>query len=170
MEKTWWTFWEKKGLEKLVRDFEKWIRRLHHLIKLIWGPLPFPNSLSQHQNLEKDEDAKQVGLLQDVPLRKLILAPYDTQYRVIKSLRNTASSFTVSSDHSNYGSIDGFTKVFVEYKTYQTDASNKILDIDASHISQLIASLHEAKDRRFKILRCIQYFDESPRPRVSTLR
>ena len=169
MKKTWWTVWEKKSVEKLVRDFEKWIKRLHSLIKLIWGPLPFLTSLSQLQNLEKDDDAKQVGLLKDVPLRKLMVAPQGTQFLAIKNLKTTASTFSASADHPNYGSVGPFSKVFVEYKSYQVDNINRIQDLASSRISQLIALLHEAKDHRFKVLRCVQYFDESPRPRVGLI-
>ncbi|KAL8893580.1 MAG: hypothetical protein Q9192_005125 [Flavoplaca navasiana] len=94
MKKTWWAVWEKKIVEKLVRDFEKWIKKLRQLIKLVWGPLPFLTSLSQLQKVERDHVAEEVGLLEDVPLRKLIVAPPNTQTLNHKPTNATLSILT----------------------------------------------------------------------------
>ena len=161
VKKTWWTVWEKKGVEKLVRDFEKWIKRLRQLIKLVWGPLPFLSSLSQLQNIEKDQDAKRVGLLDDVPLRKLVVAPMNTQTINVENLKIATSTLTLSAGYHNYGSLGGASKVFVEYRTYEVNRINMIHDIASNRINRLIALLHEVKDDRFKVLRCINYFDDT---------
>ncbi|KAL8995892.1 MAG: hypothetical protein Q9169_004466 [Polycauliona sp. 2 TL-2023] len=169
MKKTWWVVWEKKIVEKLVRDFEKWIKRLRRLMKLVWGPLPFLTSLSQLQNVEKDHDAEKVGLLEDVPLRKLIVAPSDTQILNVGSLKTPPSAFTPSQSHPGYGTFQQTTKVLVEYKPYDVNQINVIHEISSNRISRLIALLHEVKDARFKVLRCISYFDESPQRRMGLL-
>lgn len=161
VKKTWWTVWEKKGLEKLVRDFEKWIKRLRQFMKLIWGPLPFLNSLSQLQNLEKDQDAKSVGLLDDVSLRKLVVTPMNTQAIDVEILKIPTFEFTASAGHHNYGSIGRPSKVFVEYKSYEVNKVNVIHDVASNRINRLIALLHEVEDIRFKVLRCINYFDNT---------
>ena len=160
VKKTWWTVWEKKSVEKLVRDFEKWIKRLRQFMKLIWGSLPFLNSLSQLQILEKDQDAKRVGLLDDLSLRKLVVAPMDKQTIDIEILRIPMSRFTTSAGDRNYGSIGGPSKVFVEYKSYEMNKNpNVIHDFALNRINQLIALLHEVEDSRFKVLRCVNYFE-----------
>lgn len=170
IRKTWWVVWEKKIVEKLVRDFEKWIKRLRQLMKLVWGPLPFLTTLSHLQNLEKDQDAKQVGLLEDVPLRKLIVAPPDTQTLNVGSLKTSPSAFCLSEDHQNYGSIQGENaKVIVEYKSYEVNQINVINEIASNRINRLIALLHEVEHARFKVLRCIKYFDETPQRRIGMI-
>ena len=167
VKKTWWTVWEKKSVEKLVRDFEKWIKRLRQFMKLIWGSLPFLNSLSQLQILEKDQDAKRVGLLDDLSLRKLVLAPIDTQTIDIEILRIPISSFTTSSGAHNYGSIGGLSKVFVEYKSFEMNHNLGVIHgLTSNRINQLIALLHEVEDARFKVLRCVNYFEELSRATV----
>ena len=166
MKKAWWAMWEKKIVEKLVRDFERWVKRLGRLMKLVWGPLPFLTSLSQLQNLEKDQDAQQVGLLEDVPLRKLIVAPPDAQTLNVASLQASPSAFSPVATHQNYGTIFGTTKVIVEYKTYEVNSINVIHEIASNRINRLLALLHEVKDARFKVLRCINYFDETPLRRI----
>ncbi|KAL8689164.1 MAG: hypothetical protein Q9218_005101 [Villophora microphyllina] len=170
IKKTWWIVWEKKIVEKLVRDFEKWIKRLRQFMKLIWGPLPFLTSLSQLQNLEKDRDAEQVGLLEDVSLRKLVVAPSDTPAINVGILKTTSSAFAGSASQQNYGSIrEGATKVVVEYKSYEVNRVNMIHDVASNRINRLIALLHEVKDPHFKVLRCINYFDESPQRRIGII-
>ena len=169
VKKTWWTVWEKKGLEKLVRDFEKWIKRLRQFMKLIWGPLPFLNSLSQLRNLEKDQDAKNVGLLDDVSLRKLVATPTDTQAINVESLRIPTSRFTTSAGNHSYGSIEESSKVFVEYKSYEINRINVIHDVSSNRINQLIALLHEVDDARFKVLRCVNYFDDATHRNVGII-
>ena len=171
MKKAWWAVWEKKIVEKLVRDFEKWIKRLRQLMKLVWDPLPFLTSLSQLQKLEKDDDAEKVGLLVDVPLRKLIVAPPDTQTLNVDSLRTSLSAFASSVEHQNYGTTTqaGATKVIVEYKSYEVNQINVIHDVASNRINRLIALLHEVKEARFKVLRCISYFDESPQRRIGMI-
>lgn len=169
LKKTWWTVWEKKGVEKLVRDFEKWIKRLRQLKKLIWGPLPFLTSLSQLQNLGKDDDAEQVGLLDDVPLRKLVVAPANTQVINVEALKIGPSTFSSSGSHPSHGSIGGASKVFVEYKSYDVNKVNVIHQVPSNRISRLIALLHEVKDARFKVLRCINYFDQIPLRRIGII-
>ncbi|KAL8670833.1 MAG: hypothetical protein Q9168_004652 [Polycauliona sp. 1 TL-2023] len=169
MKKTWWVVWEKKMVEKLVRDFEKWIKRLRQLMKLVWGPLPFLTSLSQLQKLEQDHDAERVGLLEDVPLRKLMVAPSDTQILNVGSLKIPPSTFSPSASHPNYGTIHQTTKVIVEYKSYDVNPINVIHEVAANRINRLIALLHESKDERFKVLRCSNYFDEGLQRRIGLL-
>ncbi|KAL8880562.1 MAG: hypothetical protein Q9198_002057 [Flavoplaca austrocitrina] len=169
MKKTWWAVWEKKIVEKLVRDFEKWIKRLRQLMKLVWGPLPFLTSLSQLQKLEKDHDAEEVGLLEDVPLRKLIVAPPNTQTLNVTSLQLTPLAFSPIVAGSNYGTILESTKVIVEHKTYDVNKFNVIHEVAANRINRLIALLHEVNDARFKVLRCINYFDETPLRRIGMI-
>ncbi|KAL8654237.1 MAG: hypothetical protein Q9226_003513 [Calogaya cf. arnoldii] len=170
LKKTWWVVWEKKIVEKLVRDFEKWIKRLRRLMKLVWGPLPFLTSISQLQTLEKDHDAEEVGLLEDVPLRKLIVVAPDAAATNVGSLQTSSSAFIPNEDHQNYGSIKGgSTKVIVEYKPYDVNEVKVIHEIAANRINRLIALLHEVKDARFKVLRCINYFDEPPRRSIGMI-
>ncbi|KAL8878254.1 MAG: hypothetical protein Q9198_003895 [Flavoplaca austrocitrina] len=169
MKKTWWAVWEKKTVEKLVRDFEKWIKRLRQLMKLVWGPLPFLTSLSQLQKVEKDHDAEEVGLLEDVPLRKLIVAPPNTQTLNVTSLQLPPSAFSPIVAGSNYGTVFETTKVIVEHKTYDVNKINVIHEVAANRINRLIALLHEVNDARFKLLRCVNYFDEIPLRRIGMI-
>ncbi|KAL8846462.1 MAG: hypothetical protein Q9221_008446 [Calogaya cf. arnoldii] len=171
LKKTWWVVWEKKIVEKLVRDFEKWIKRLRRLMKLVWGPLPFLTSVSQLQTLEKDKDAAEVGLLEDVPLRKLIVAAPNAAAINVGKLKTLSSAFLPDGDYQkNYGSIKGESnKVIVEYKPYDVNEVKVIHEVAANRINRLIALLHEVKDARFKALRCINYFDEPPERRIGMI-
>lgn len=148
MKKTWWTIWEKKSIEKLVRDFEKWIKRLRNFIRLVWGPSPFLNSLSQLQHLEKDQDAAQVSLL-DVPLRKLVMAPVGYPMINVGVLRTMTSAVFAGTSHQRYGQM-GNANVFVEHKPYEVNEVNVINDVAFNQIGRLIALLHKTKNENFQ--------------------
>ncbi|KAI4270441.1 MAG: hypothetical protein LQ337_006689, partial [Flavoplaca oasis] len=153
MKKTWLAVWEKQIVEKLVRDFEKWIKRLRQLMT----------------HLGSDYDAEEVGLLEDVPLRKLIVAPPNTQTLNVTSLQLSPSAFLPIIAGSNYGTILGSTKVIIEHKTYDINGINIIHEVAANRINQLIAPLHYVNDIRFKVLRCINHFDETPLRRIGMI-
>ena len=101
-----------------------------------------------------------------MPLRKLIVAPPDAQTLNVASLQASPSAFLPIAIHQNYGIIFGTTKVIVEYKTYEVNSINVIHEIASDRINRLLALLHEGKDARFKVLRCINYFDETPLRRI----
>jgi hypothetical protein len=165
IKKTWWALWEKKNTEKMVAEFEAWTERVRVLLELAWWPLPFFSTVSQLNKLEKDEDAKEVGLLSSIALRKLLIRP-DLASEV-KVLRIGKSQFQLESSVQEFdlGHIST-TKVMVEYKDYGKGQSGGIDDISSKRITQLVALLHEAKDRRFKLARCLFYFDDVAKSRI----
>ena len=159
----------KERLGKACSRFRKGILRLRRFVKFVWDPLPFLNSLSQYRISEKDQDAKGVGVLDDVSSRKLAVTPLDTQAINMETLRMPTSRFTASAGHHNYGSIGESSKVVVEYKSYEVNKVNLIRDVASDRINRLIALLHEVEDAHFKILRCVNYFDDTSQRNIGTV-
>ena len=100
----------KERVKKLVRDFQKWIKRLRQLTKSIWGPLRFLSSLPQIQNLEKDHDPEQVGLLDDVLLRKWVVVPANKQVFNFEVLKIRTSTFSAGTCHPKKLRLDWRSK------------------------------------------------------------
>ena len=57
----------------------------------------------------------------------------------------------------------------MEYKWYEVNKFNVIHEIPSDQISRLIALLHEVKDAHFKVLRCVNYFDETKHRRIGII-
>ena len=169
VKKAWWVVGDKKSAEKLVVEFEGWTDRVRSLLDLAWWPLPFFSTVSQMEKLEKDEDAGQIGMLEGIGMRKL-LAPGSSPVsdETAKSLRISRLDFREKLKFQNLevGEIKGSANVVVEYKTYEQDKTGSINEIVSRRILQLVALLHEVKDDRFRVLRCINFFDDVPRKRI----
>jgi len=165
VKKTWWALWEKKNSEKLVLEFEAWTERVQVLLEVSWWPLPFFSTVNQLNKLEKDEDARDAGLLTGIALRKLLISP--DLANEIKVLRISKSRFQAENSVQEFdiGQIST-TKVMVEYKDYDKGHAGGINDITSTRITQLVALLHESKDPRFKLARCLYYFDDVAKSRI----
>lgn len=169
MKKALWVMNDKKSAEKLVEQFEAWTERVKSLLELAWWPLPFFSTVSQMEKLEMDGDAGQVGMLEGIGMRKL-LAPGSSQVsvEVVKGLKVSRLEFkeVVKFQDLEVGMIAGTKNVVVEYKNYEQDSSGSINERVSRRILKLVALLHETKDSHFRILQCINYFDDVARKRI----
>lgn len=158
-----WVMSDKKSAEKLVTEFEAWTERVKSLLELAWWPLPFFSTVSQMEKLEEDKDAGETGILEGIGMRKL-LAPGSSQISVetAKSLKISRLEFKeiMKFQELEVGQISGKGGVIVEYKSYEQDRTGSINEIVSRRILQLVALLHETKNDRFRILRCINFFDD----------
>ncbi|OBT71304.1 hypothetical protein VF21_09945 [Pseudogymnoascus sp. 05NY08] len=164
-----WVMSDKKSAEDLVAEFEAWTERVKSLLELAWWPLPFFSTVSQMEKLEEDKDAGQAGMLEGIGMRKL-LAPGSSQIPVetAKALKISRLEFkeTMRFQELEVGQIPGKGVVIVEYKSYEQDRTGSINEIVSRRILQLVALLHETKNDRFRVLRCINFFDDVPGKRI----
>ncbi|PQE17504.1 HET-s domain protein [Rutstroemia sp. NJR-2017a BBW] len=168
-KKALWAMSDKKSAERLVTEFETWTERVKSLLETAWWPLPFFSTVSQIEKLEEDKDAGQIGILEGIGMRKL-LAPGSSQISVetAKSLKVSRLQFKVTQRFQDLdvGEIEGKGGVIVEYKSYEQDRTAGINEIVSRRISQLVALLHEEKKCEFKVLRCVNYFEDVPGKRI----
>ena len=161
VRKTWWAVWDKKNVERLVQEFERWIDRVRLLIETAWWPLPYFASTTNLDHLRRDEDTIQAGMTGDIGLRKLIVAHPDT-LGYVRNLESKAKFERMIGDsqNTNYGWLDGET-VLVEYHDYETDSRTGSMDDKISaRIMRLVALMHESNDARFKVMKCTNYIDD----------
>ena len=168
-KKAMWVMSDKKSAENLVTEFEAWTERVKSLLELAWWPLPFFSTVSQMEKLEEDSDAGQAGMLEGIGMRKL-LAPGSSQISVerAKTLKISRLEFKeiMRFQELEVGQLAGKGGVIIEYKSYEQDRTGSINEIVSRRILQLVALLHETKNVRFRVLRCINFFDDVPGKRV----
>lgn len=164
-----WVVSDKKSAEDLVTDFETWTERVKSLLELAWWPSPFFSTVSQMEKLEEDKDAGQAGMLEGIGMRKL-LAPGSSQISVetAKSLKISRLNFkeVMKFQELEVGHVTGKGGVIVEYKSYEQDRTGSINEVVSRRILQLVALLHETKNDQFRVLRCINFFDDVPGKRI----
>lgn len=164
-----WVMSDKKSAENLVTEFEAWTERVKSLLELAWWPLPFFSTVSQMEKLEEDKDAGETGILEGIGMRKL-LVPGSSQISVetSKALKISRLEFKekMKFQELEVGQITKKGGVIVEYKSYEQDRTGSINEIVSRRILQLVALLHEAKNDRFRVLRCINFFDDLPGKRI----
>jgi hypothetical protein len=162
-KKALWVMNDRKSAEKLVIEFEAWTERVKSLLELAWWPLPFFSTVSQMKKLEEDIDAGQIGMLEGIGMRKL-LAPGSGQVstEMAKGLKVSSLDFTPKSTFQDLdvGELDGKGGVIVEYKSYEQDGTGSMNEIVSRRILKLVSLLHEQKDDRFRVLKCINFFDD----------
>lgn len=161
VRKVWWAVWDKKNVDRLVREFERWIKRVRLLIESAWWPLPYFTSMTNLEYLRRDEYAIQAGMTDDIGLRKLIVAHPDT-LDYVRNLESKAKFERMVGDtqDTSYGSLNG-ENVLVEYHQYETDSrTGSMDDMISARIMRLVALMHEATDARFKVMKCTNYIDD----------
>jgi hypothetical protein len=168
-----WVMWDKRSTEKLVVEFEEWTDRMKALLEVVWWPLPYFETVAKMQKLEEDVDAKNIGLLHGIGLRKLLAAPQAVVPFTTKQKLEIAHIHFHAESH--FGDLEfGFlrdnttTRYLVEYKTYERDNMGAVSEVVSRRIVQLAALLHEAAqtDPLFKVCKCIHYFDDIAEKRV----
>ncbi|KAH9207473.1 hypothetical protein DL95DRAFT_374293 [Leptodontidium sp. 2 PMI_412] len=168
-KKSLWVMNDKKSAEKLVSEFEAWTERVKSLLELAWWPLLFFSTVSQMEKLEEDKDAGQIGMLEGIGMRKL-LAPGSGQMSTekAKALKVSSLQFKKSSTFQDLdvGELEGEGGVIVEYKSYEQDRTGSMNELVSRRILQLAALLHETKDSRFRVLKCVNFFDDVPEKRI----
>lgn len=164
----WWVMRDKKSAEKLVTEFEAWTERVKSLLDLAWWPLPFFSTVSQMEKLEEDRDAGQIGMLDGIGMRKLLAPGSQISVETAKSLKISRLEFTetMKFQELEIGELAGKRRVIVEYKSYEQDRTGSINEIVSRRILQLVALLHEEKNDRFRVPRCINFFDDVPGKRI----
>ncbi|KAF8460060.1 hypothetical protein BDZ91DRAFT_432321 [Kalaharituber pfeilii] len=68
-----WTLVDKRGIERLVVEFEEWTSRMQTLLESACWRLPNWETLEGIKAAEKDGDVKDAGLLKGVGVRKLVV-------------------------------------------------------------------------------------------------
>ena len=169
LRKATWAVKDKRSLEELVEVFEQYTERLKTLLELAWWPLPFFQSMGGIGLMEVDNDAKEVGLLEGIGMRKLILDPSSALpgksgknmeiSRVRFKLRDRIGPFEIGNLDE-----DSDTWYITEYKSYDSDSEVMVRE----RVTQLTALMDEAinVDSRFKICKCKGFFRDAGEQRI----
>jgi hypothetical protein len=180
-----WVFVAKNSTENLVSEFEAWAGRMKALLETAWWPLPFFETVTRMQKLEEDGDARNVGLLEGIRIRKLLATPsaaipietrqsleipafrFHPQSRFGDSelghlLEDTCTATTTTANRNTS------PLYMVEYKNYDKRRVPVGSIVIKQRIIQLAALLHTAPetDPALKVLKCINYFDDIARARI----
>ncbi|KAF5701480.1 kinase-like (PK-like) [Fusarium mundagurra] len=162
-----WVMFDKTSTEKLVSEFEVWAQRTQTLLEAVWWPLSCFQTLGRLQKLEEDEDAKSVGLLRGIGVRKLLVASPALIPSQSKAIETIAKDFCSSSQAGalELGTLKGSNgRYMVEYKQYRPGGKSSISDTAVrQRVLQLAALLHEApiSDPALRVLQCTHYFEET---------
>ncbi|KAF4332072.1 kinase-like (PK-like) [Fusarium beomiforme] len=166
-----WVIFDKTSTEKLVSEFEVWAQRTQTLLEAVWWPLSCFQSLGRLQKLEEDEDAKTVGLLRGIGVRKLLVTSPALMHSQSKAIETIAKDFCSSSQIGalELGTLKGSNGLYmVEYKQYRPGGKSSISDAAVrQRVLQLAALLHEApiSDPALRVLQCTHYFEETLKSR-----
>jgi hypothetical protein len=186
-----WVFIDKNSTEKLVGEFEAWTGRMKAFLETAWWPLPFFETVARMQKLEEDGDARNVGLLEGIRIRKLLATPSAAiPVEARQSLEIPAFRFRPESRfgdselghlQEDVGTTPATTATtttttntsksplyMVEYKHYDRRRIHVSDTVIKQRIIQLAALLHTAPetDPALKVLKCVNYFDDVPKSRI----
>lgn len=170
-----WVMFDKTSTENLVSEFEVWAQRTQTLLEAVWWPLSCFQTLGRLQKLEEDEDAKTVGLLRGIGVRKLLVTSSALMHSQSKAIETIAKDFCSSSQVGalELGTLKGSNGLYmVEYKQYRPGGKSSISDTAVrQRVLQLAALLHEApiSDPALRVLQCTHYFEESPKSRFGLI-
>ncbi len=73
--KAMWVAMDRSSTEQLVDQFERWTGLAQTLLESAWWPNSFFETIERMRVLEADADARQVGLLRGIDVRKVLAAP-----------------------------------------------------------------------------------------------
>jgi Prion-inhibition and propagation len=161
-----WVMWDKRRTEKMIVEFEAWNQRFCLVLESAWWPLPFFNTTSHLSALEKDQDTDFAGLRPGITLRKLLLDP-SISVENTEQMKLPIGKFQLLGTFRSLdvGLVQG-QEVFVEYRPYELDPTGYTPQDVSNRIRQLAALLYQHKDPRFKVPRCVNYFDDHSRKRI----
>ncbi|KAL1874769.1 hypothetical protein VTK73DRAFT_188 [Phialemonium thermophilum] len=175
VRKAFWVAFDKSSTEKLVREFEAWADRTRVLLEAAWWPLSFFETVERMRRLETDRDARAMGLLRGIGLRKLLASPPATVFGQTRAKEIVASAFAAAVTLGAFelgtlqeGAGDGGVRYLVEYKQ-AGGPGNLLADVDAvrERVVQLAGLLNEAPqtDEDLRVLQCTHYFQDAKRCR-----
>lgn len=167
-----WVAFDKTSTEKLVSEFEAWAQRTQTLLEAVLCPLSFFQTLERLQKLEEDNDAKTVGLLRGIGVRKLLVTSPALMHSVSKAKEAIPKDFSPTSQVGAFelGNLkDSEGHYMAEYKQYAAPGGRSAVSdtVIRQRVLQLAALLHEApvSDPALRVLQCTHYFEETPKSR-----
>ncbi|KAJ5150826.1 uncharacterized protein N7482_010078 [Penicillium canariense] len=166
-----WVAFDKASTEKLVSEFEAWAQRTQTLLEAAWWPLSSFQTLERLQKLEEDNDAKTVGLLRGIAVRKLLVTSPALMHSQSQAKEAIPKDFFPISQVGAFelGTLKGSDGYYMaEYKQYAAPGRSALSDTVVRHrVLQLAALLHEApiSDPALRVLQCTHYFEETPKSR-----
>ncbi|KAH6869674.1 hypothetical protein B0T10DRAFT_361787, partial [Thelonectria olida] len=169
MRKMMWVAFDKTSTEKLVSEFEAWTQRTQTLLEAAWWPLSFFQTLERLQKLEEDKDAKTVGLLRGIGVRKLLVTTPALMHSQSQAKEAIPKDFFPSSQVGAFelGTLKGSDGHYMaEYKQYAPGGRSSVSDtVVRQRVLQLAALLHESpiSARTLRVLQCTHYFEETPK-------
>lgn len=102
--KVMWVAMDRSSTERLVDEFERWTGQAQALLEAAWWPLSFFETIERMRTLEADDDARQVGLLRGIDVRKVLAAPLTMIPRESLPLEHAALDFRATAKVHELGS------------------------------------------------------------------
>lgn len=150
----WWAARTKNRVEKLVRDYEDWLKEIQQAIEESWWPLTFFDNFVNVKALEEDGDCKTAGLATSAGTRKLLLS--DAEFANNK----------IPDQIENLQAFDKFPRgvalyegchVLVEELSYEPDKDGFLDSVLERRFKQVTALMKQQKDDEFRVLSCEGY-------------
>jgi hypothetical protein len=163
----WWAARGKKRAEKLLSDFEAWLRRIRDILEDTWWILPVLEKYANLQSLERDGDAKEIGIDATAGLKKLLLDT--TQAPVGLNLDRIDLAVEHLSPERGIAILDG-ASVLVEALSFEADKDGFVPQTLGRRFEAIASLLRAQKDADLRVLPCKGYrYSSSPVPQFQLL-
>lgn len=158
-----WAIRTRKRVEKLLVEYEDWLRRIKITVEESWWPTTFSQKYENLLSVEKDTACQALGVAAAAGLRKLLVS--DAQLKGSLGLGNTTLQIS-HFDGSSRGlsRLDG-TTVYVESLRYQPDREGFLDTTLKRRFEEISSLLNQVNDPEFRVLRCRNFAEvRAPEP------
>jgi hypothetical protein len=159
----WWAARTKKRVQKLLTEYEDWLRRIKNTVEESWWPMSFSEKYENLLAIEMDAACQALGVAAAAGLRKLLLS--DAHLPENLNLENTTLQIR-HFDNSLRGlsQLDD-TTVYVESLRYQPDKEGFLDSTLKRRFQEISSLLNQAKDQEFHVLHCRNFAEvQVPEP------
>jgi hypothetical protein len=159
----WWAARTKKRVQKLLEEYEDWLRRIKITVEESWWPMSFSEKYENLLAIEKDTACQALGVAAAASLRKLLVS--DAHLPGSLSLENA----TLEISHFD-GSLRGLSlvddaTVYVECLRYQPDKEGFLDSTLKRRFQEISSLLNQANDQEFHVLHCRNFAEvQVPEP------
>lgn len=147
----------------VVEDFEGWTTRLANVIGAVLWTLPLCSTVDQFHALQGDKDAGNVGLLDGIRLRELLVTPPTRLEAHVEGLYTGAFEKLYAEGGFDVGTIHQKQGLYlIEYKTGDNGFTETISSRTREQVIKLAALLHDApsSDEGLGVLPCTSYIED----------
>jgi hypothetical protein len=155
----WWANRGKKRAERLLTDFQAWLRRIRDILEDTWWLLPAFGDAANLRSLERDADAGDLGISAAAGLKKLTLdenAPVDLSRDTVDLV------VTYLNPQRGIATFNG-EPILVEALSFEPDKDGFISKTLRQRFETISNLLHTQRDPDLRVLHCTGHrFTTSP--------